>query len=192
MAHYVFERNNGFGDYDYIISFDTMEITDYKEFACQVDDSYLGWIDLEFLAKYGFYAVGISKLGLRIEPRLQFVPHVRGFRPVAVPRAPRARGAKHGPRPVGIRPAPHGRWAEPSRPAAVVVPVPAPAPKPVARKAASPKVIVVPKAGVKPGPRPAAPAPKPVPGMVIPSGARPSERAGQPLHKKGGKGGRGF
>ncbi|MBR5986465.1 MAG: hypothetical protein IK019_08660, partial [Clostridia bacterium] len=83
MAHYVFQRNNGFGDFDYIRSFETMEITDYKEYAAQVDDDGIVYLDIPYLNQLGFYAVRISSLALRIEPLLQFIPAVMGFRPQA-------------------------------------------------------------------------------------------------------------
>ncbi|MCR4622456.1 MAG: hypothetical protein K5663_10295, partial [Clostridiales bacterium] len=99
MAHYVFQRNNGFGDYDYIRSFDTMEITDYKEYAAQVDDAGISFIDIPYLNQLGFYAVRISSLALRIEPLLQFSPAVMGYRPAPPPLPPRPRGAAPRPRP---------------------------------------------------------------------------------------------
>ena len=68
MAHYVFQRNNGFGDYDYIRNFETMEITDYPEFAAQVDDRYMPYLDMRYLNGLGFYAIGITSLALRIAP----------------------------------------------------------------------------------------------------------------------------
>ncbi len=83
MAHYVFQRNNGFGDFDYIASFETMELTDYKEYAAQVDDAYIEYIDIPYLNSLGFFAVRISTLALRINELLNFRPPVRGFRPPA-------------------------------------------------------------------------------------------------------------
>ncbi|MBR5379315.1 MAG: hypothetical protein IK140_02165 [Clostridia bacterium] len=122
MAHYVFQRNNGFGDFDYIRNFETMEITDYKEFAAQVDDRFMAYLDIPYLNSLGFFPIGITSLALRIEPLLLFTPLVRGFRPAAKPRAPRLRGAAPGPRPLtgpmpGLRPAPVQRRASTPRPA---------------------------------------------------------------------------
>ncbi len=111
MAHYVFQRNNGWGDYDYIRSFDTMEITDYKEEAAQVEDRYLAYIDMGYLNQLGFFAVGLRPLALRIEPYLLFRPRGMGYRPVGVPRPPRDHGFEPPPppRPRARRPrAPHG------------------------------------------------------------------------------------
>jgi len=133
MAHYVFQRNNGYGDFDYIASFETMAITDYKEFAAQVDECFLPLLDMECLASYGFYAVSLTSLCLRIQPRLMFMPRTPCFRPPMPSRAPRARGAAPAPRPIGARPAPHGRWIEPARPSQVNIPAPAPMPAPERR-----------------------------------------------------------
>ena len=139
MAHFVFQRNNGFGDFDYIRSFETMEITDYPELAIQVDDKYIGYIDMLYLNQLGFYAVGITTLGLRISPLQYFRPLVRNFRPTIVPRPPRAhvpgvspivrapRAPKPAPAPRAPRPAPAPRTARP-----------APAPRPAARPAPRP------------------------------------------------------
>lgn len=127
MAHYVFQRNNGYGDYDYIRNFETMEITDYKEYAAQVDDKYMGYLDIPYLNSLGFFAIGISRLALRIIPDFLFVPRIRGFRPTVMPRAPRARGAAPMPRPV-IVPVPAPRPAPRPRPAPAPRPAPRPAP----------------------------------------------------------------
>ena len=105
MAHYVFQRNNGFGDFDYIRSFDTMEITDYKEYASQVDDEGIAFLDIPYLNQLGFFAVRISTLALRIEPLLQFIPAVMGFRPAPAPRRPAPVGRN------AAKPAPVGRNA---------------------------------------------------------------------------------
>ncbi|MBQ3667704.1 MAG: hypothetical protein II920_00610 [Clostridia bacterium] len=144
MAHYVFQRNNGFGDYDYIRNFETMEITDYPEFAAQIDDKYIPYIDMPYMNSLGFYAVGITSLALRIVAPLLFVPAVRGYRPPARPRPARLRGAPLGPRPVtGPMPAPRpvGRRVSPiARPAA---PRPAPA-RPAAPKPAAGPVRTAP------------------------------------------------
>ena len=98
MAHYVFQRNNGYGDFDYIRSFETMEITDYPEQAAQVDDRYMAYIDIPYLNSLGFFAVGITSLALRILPMLLFQPLTRGFRPRVAPRPPRP----HVPRPATV------------------------------------------------------------------------------------------
>ncbi|MBR4234963.1 MAG: hypothetical protein IKR85_02745 [Clostridia bacterium] len=153
MAHYVFQRNNGYGDYDYIRSFDTMEITDYKEYAAQIDDKYLAYIDIPYMNSLGFYPIRITSLALRIEPLLLFTPLIRGFRPLVKPRAPRARGALPGPRPIAgpmpaPRPAPRPRVVAP-RPR-VAAPRPAVKPAPVGRttrRAAGPAVPPPPKGG---------------------------------------------
>lgn len=143
MAHYVFQRNNGFGDYDYIRNFETMEITDYPEFAAQVDDRYIAYIDIPYLNSLGFYPVGITSLALRISPMLLFVPLIRGYRPPTRPRPARLRGAPLGPRPTtGPMPMPRpvGRRVGPAaaRPAAPRVAAPRPATRqsPLAPKAA--------------------------------------------------------
>ena len=123
MAHYVFRRDNGYGDYDFIADFDTMELTDYKEYAAQVDDRYMPYIDMQYMNSLGFYAVGISTLALRIVPEYGYVPRVRGFRPVGMPRPPRARGMA--PRPMPGRPGPAPRPAPmPGRPGAAPRPEP--------------------------------------------------------------------
>ena len=146
MAHYVFQRNNGWGDYDYIRNFETMEITDYPEFAAQVDDKYIPYIDIPYMNSLGFYPVGITSLALRIVPMLLFTPAVRGYRPVAKPRAARLRGAPMGPRPTtGPMPAP--------RPVGRRVAATAPRPAPVGRSAA-------PKAAPRTTAPKAAPAPR--------------------------------
>ena len=149
MAHYVFQRNNGWGDYDYIRNFNTMEITDYPEFAAQVDDRYMPYIDIPYMNSLGFYPIGITSLALRIVPMLLFTPTVRGYRPPAKPRPARLRGAPLGPRPTtGPMPAP--------RPAARRVSPLAPKPAPVGRTAPRPLSRT---AAPKPAPigRPAAP-----------------------------------
>ena len=154
MAHYVFQRNNGFGDFDYIRSFETMEITDYPEYAAQVEDKYLAYIDMPYLNSLGFYAVGITSLALRILPALLFRPIARGFRPVAAPRPPRA----HIPGPVPPR-APKPPHAP--RPPRVAAPRPVgPAPRGIA------------PSPVAPGPRPAAPGRPPKGPMGGPGGRR--------------------
>ena len=147
MAHYVFQRNNGFGDFDYITNFETMEITDYKEYAAQVDDEFIGYIDIPYLNSLGFFAVGISTLALRINQLLNFRPIIRGFRPLVLPRAPRARGAA--PRPMPGRPVPPPRPM--ARPAARPM-APKPAPRP---KVAAPKPVVPKPAGGPMAPKPA-------------------------------------
>ena len=149
MAHYVFQRNNGFGDFDYIRNFETMEITDYKEFAAQVDDRYLAYIDIPYLNQLGFFAIGITQLALRIEPLLLFMPRVRGFRPAVLPRAARLRGAAPGPRPTsGPMPAPRG--------VIVTRRVTAPRPAPVQRTAPRPAPLRAPRPTVgRPAPAPA-------------------------------------
>lgn len=129
MAHYVFQRNNGFGDFDYIRSFETMEITDYPEMAVQVDDTYLPYIDMPYLNRLGFYAVGITTLGLRISPLQFFRPLVRGFRPTIVPRPPRAHVPGIPPRPPRA-PAPRAPRPAPVPRAARPAPRPAPGPHP--------------------------------------------------------------
>ena len=152
MAHYVFQRNNGFGDFDYIANFETMELTDYKEYAAQVDDQFIGYIDIPYLNSLGFFAVGISTLALRINQLLNFRPLIRGFRPKFAPRPPRLRGAA--PRPMPGRP----------------VPPPRPAPRPAAR----PKPAPAPRAvGPKPAPRPAPKAAPKKPGGRGPGGRGP-------------------
>ncbi|MBQ9409915.1 MAG: hypothetical protein IJU28_11080 [Clostridia bacterium] len=150
MAHYVFQRNNGWGDYDYIRNFETMEITDYPEFAAQVDDKYMGFIDIPYLNSLGFFPIGITSLALRIVPMLLFAPTVRGYRPAIKPRPARLRGAPRGPRPTtgpmpmprpvgrrvgpaAVRPAPVGRGAAP-RPAPRTT-APKAAPRPATRTA---------------------------------------------------------
>ncbi len=141
MAHYVFQRNNGFGDFDYIRSFDTMEITDYKEYAAQVDDEGIAFLDIPYLNQLGFFAVRISTLALRIEPLLQFIPAVMGFRPAPKPRPARPRGAAPAPRPhAGPMPLPR----PPVQRVRSAVPRPAPAPRrpaPVGRNAAKPAPV---------------------------------------------------
>ena len=139
MAHYVFQRNNGFGDFDYIRSFETMEITDYPEYAAQVEDKYLAYIDMPYLNSLGFYAVGITSLALRILPALLFRPLTRGYRPLVAPRPPRA----------------HIPGAVPPR-----MPRPPRVPRPP--RAAAPRPV-------GPGPRPIAPAPGPAPRGAAPS-----------------------
>lgn len=127
MAHYIFERNNGYGDYDYIYNFETMEITDYPEYAAQIDDHYLGYIDLPYLNHMGFYPVGITRYALRINPMLLFMPRVRGYRPARMPAAPRARGVA--PRPMPGRPVPPPRAPHPVPPHAPAPHAPHPAPQ---------------------------------------------------------------
>lgn len=162
MAHYVFQRNNGFGDFDYIADFETMEITDYKEYAAQVDDAFIGYIDIPYLNSLGFFAVGISTLALRINHLLNFRPVIRGFRPLVLPRAPRARGAA--PRPMPGRPVPP--------------------PRPMARPAARPTAP-------RPAARPKPASPGPAPGPMGPKPA-PKARPASPKKPGGtGRGGRG-
>lgn len=137
MAHYVFQRNNGWGDYDYIRNFDTMEITDYPEFAAQVDDKYIPYIDIPYLNSLGFFPIGITSLALRIVPMLLFAPTVRGYRPKNKPRPARVKGAPMGPRPTsGPMPIPRafGQRARVAVPKTAPRPAPRPSmPKPVGR-----------------------------------------------------------
>ena len=176
MAHYVFQRNNGYGDFDYISNFNTMELTDYKEYAAQVDDKYLPYIDMAYLNSLGFYAVGITALALRINPLELFIPLVRNFRPVGIPRPPRARGAA--PRPMIGRPIP--------------VPPPKPAPRPLHRPAPAPR-----PAAPRPAPLPKPAAPKPAPARAVAPKPAPRPAVGpKPAGGKGpggrGPGGRGL
>ena len=154
MAHYVFQRNNGWGDYDYIRNFDTMEITDYPEFAAQVDDRYMPYIDIPYMNSLGFYPIGITSLALRIVPTLLFAPLVRGYRPKVKPQPARLRGAPLRPRPTtGPMPAPRpvGRRIGPA--------ATRPAPRPIARPAAASKPTARPAApAARPATRPAGPA----------------------------------
>lgn len=191
MAHYVFQRDNGYGDYDYIHDFDTMEITDYKEEAAQVEDRFLSYIDMPYMNQLGFFAVGISRLALRIAyGPLLYRPLIMGYRPIAMPRPPRA----HVPRP----PRPRGR-----RPAS-----PAPRPRaprgggiiggilqeigravaddirPAPRRSRRPSAAPAPRGGRPAGVRPAGG----VPGVSRPGGGRPG--SGRPGGGKPG-GGRG-
>lgn len=94
MAHYIFQRNNGYNDLDFIQNFETMAITDFPQFAAQIEDKDLAHLDIGYLNRLGFYAVGIKAFNLRIEPRLKYQPHVRGvYKSAVLPRNPRAHTA---------------------------------------------------------------------------------------------------
>lgn len=143
MAHYVFQRNNGYGDFDYIRSFQTMEITDYPQEAAQVDDRYLAYIDIPYMNSLGFYAVGITQLALRIIPMLLFQPVTRSYRPIGIPRPPRAHVP--GVMPAVVRPprAPRPHVVAPRPPRAPRPATPGPAvpraPRPVGPAGIGPK-----------------------------------------------------
>ncbi|MBQ4156639.1 MAG: hypothetical protein IJD86_00650 [Clostridia bacterium] len=99
MAHYIFQRNNGYGDMDFIQNFNTMSITDYPHEAAQVEDKYLAYIDMGYLNQLGFYAVGIRQFNLKIDYYRRFTPSMRGFRPPKPARPPRPRAIPPRPRP---------------------------------------------------------------------------------------------
>ena len=111
MAHYIFQRNNGFGDLDFIQNFETMAITDFPQFAAQIEDKDLAHLDIGYLNKLGFYAVGIKTFNLRIEPHLKYHPYARGaYKSAVLPRNPRAHTAprtKAKPRKKATAHAPH-------------------------------------------------------------------------------------
>lgn len=91
MAHYVFQRDNGCGDLDFIQNFETMAITDFPQYAAQIEDKHLAHLDIGYLNKLGFYAVGIRSFSLRIEPSLLFRPVAGGaYKSAVKPRNPRA------------------------------------------------------------------------------------------------------
>lgn len=91
MAHYVFQRNNGYNDLDFIQNFETMAITDFPQYAAQIEDKDLAHLDIGYLNKLGFYAVGIKTFNLRIEPHLKYTPYARGaYKSAVLPRNPRA------------------------------------------------------------------------------------------------------
>lgn len=179
MAHYIFQRNNGYGDFDFIASFETMELTDYPEYAVQIDDDYIGYIDMPYLNQLGFFPVGITSYGLRINPMNQFRPGLRGYRPIRLPGLPRLRGAA--PRPMPGRPVPPPRPMHPQPP----VPPRGPAPRverplpgrpaPVAPAPARPVAPAAPARPVAPAApaRPAAPVVPGKPGDKGPGGRGP-------------------
>lgn len=91
MAHYIFQRNNGYNDLDFIRNFETMAITDFPQFAAQIEDKDLAHLDIGYLNSLGFYAVGIKAFNLRIDPRLKYRPYARGaYKSAVLPRNPRA------------------------------------------------------------------------------------------------------
>lgn len=91
MAHYIFQRNNGYNDLDFIRNFETMAITDFPQFAAQIEDKDLAHLDIGYLNGLGFYAVGIKAFNLRIDPRLKYQPYARGaYKSAVLPRNPRA------------------------------------------------------------------------------------------------------
>lgn len=176
MAHYIFQRNNGWGDYDFIVNFETMELTDYPEYAAQIDDNYLGYLDIPYLNSLGFYPVGITTYSLRINPLQMFIPGMRGYRPVRMPGAARQRGAA--PRPMPGRPAPMRSVPHP-HPAPAGRPGPAPAARPNPAPAARPN----PAPAARPNPAPAA---GPMGGRTQPGNGGQRGPAGNP--GPGGKG----
>ena len=91
MAHYIFQRNNGYNDLDFIQNFETMAITDFPQFAAQIEDKDFAHLDIGYLNKLGFYAVGIKTFNLKIEPRLKYQPYAHGaYKSAVLPRNPRA------------------------------------------------------------------------------------------------------
>lgn len=90
MAHYIFQRDNGYSDLDFIQNFETMAVTDFPQYAAQIEDKDLAHLDVGYLNGLGFYAVGIRTFNLRIEKSLLFRPHVRGaYKSAVLPRNPR-------------------------------------------------------------------------------------------------------
>ena len=111
MAHYVFQRNNGYNDLDFIQNFETMAITDFPQHAAQIEDKDLAHLDIGYLNGLGFYAVGIKTFNLRINQSLLFRPYARGaYKSAVLPRNPRAHTAprtKAKPRKKSTSHAPH-------------------------------------------------------------------------------------
>lgn len=94
MAHYIFQRNNGYNDLDFIGNFETMAVTDFPQFAAQIEDKDLVHLDVGYLNRLGFYAVGIKTFNLRIDPMRKFTPHVPGaYKSAVLPRNPRSHTA---------------------------------------------------------------------------------------------------
>lgn len=68
-----------------------MSITDFPQFAAQIEDKDLAHLDIGYLNGLGFYAVGIKAFNLRIDPRLKYRPYARGaYKSAVLPRNPRA------------------------------------------------------------------------------------------------------
>ncbi len=111
MAHYIFQRNNGYNDLDFIGNFESMAITDFPQFAAQIEDKDLAHLDVGYLNKLGFYAVGIKTFNLRIDPMRKYQPYAKGaYKSAVLPRNPRAHTAprtKAKPRKKAASRAPH-------------------------------------------------------------------------------------
>lgn len=127
MAHYVYYRadTDGDGYPEFIQDIQTMIITEDPMMAQQYTEADLRTIDAGFMGNYGFFPLGITQFGLRINPMRAYRPPYAGLLRLLTPppRRMRPMGAPLGP----IGPVP--RPPRPPRPAAPMR-TSAPAPRP--------------------------------------------------------------